>query len=648
MAFDAEFNLSDLDGGNGFVINGIDPDDGAGYSVSNAGDINNDGIDDVIIGTFAASTNDSAENPNSRNFAGQSYVIFGSASGFDSSLELSDLDGSNGFAINGSSSSDHLGRSVSGAGDVNGDGINDLIIGAPGASPDLTLRNAGQSYVVFGSASSFSSSLNLSDLDGSNGFAINGSEFLGMTGSSVSGAGDINNDGIDDLIVSGGNLSDDLYVVFGSASSFNSSLNLSDLDGSNGFAISSDPGQRGVGDVSGIGDINGDGIDDIIVGFPSDKVNLSEFSAGRSYVIFGNEDGFDSSLVLSDIDGDNGFVINGIDRRDISGFSVSGAGDINGDSINDLIIGAPGASPNNEGFSGQSYVIFGNASGFDNFLELSELNGSNGFAISGVDSSDASGDSVSGAGDINGDGFDDLIIGASDSGAGDLLSDSVYVVYGSGSFGSSLELSNLDGSNGFEILSIGVRDLADDVSVSGAGDINGDGIDDLIIGAPSADPDGNLTGEQGQIYVVFGQPSDNDEIYRYDGSMYLLSQPGTWEEAQAKAESLGGNLATINDAAEQAWLNATFGDDDILWIGYTDRAEEGNWQWVDGSDVTYENWAPGEPNNFISDQILFGEDYGVMDSFKGGWNDLSNLDPFLWDLQGIIEIPLPTDIAVLI
>ncbi|MEH1866202.1 MAG: tandem-95 repeat protein, partial [Nostoc sp.] len=139
--FGASLNLSSLDGSNGFVINGID-NDNSGGSVSSAGDINGDGFDDLIIGASSAS-------PNGQLFAGSSYVVFGSSNGFGASLNLSSLDGSNGFVINGIDSRDYSGSSVSSAGDINGDGFDDLIIGAFGADPNDQLF-AGESYVVFG------------------------------------------------------------------------------------------------------------------------------------------------------------------------------------------------------------------------------------------------------------------------------------------------------------------------------------------------------------------------------------------------------------------------------------------------------------------------------------------------------------------
>ena len=114
---------------------------------------------------------------------------------------------------------------------------------------------------------------------------------------------------------------------------------------------------------------------------------------------------------LSALDGSNGFRLDGANRGDQSGVSVSSAGDVNGDGYDDVIIGAWGAGNNGAG-SGSSYVVFGKASGFDATMDLSALDGSNGFRIDGVHRADYSGVSVSSAGDFNGDGYDDVIIGA--------------------------------------------------------------------------------------------------------------------------------------------------------------------------------------------------------------------------------------------
>ena len=431
---------------------------------------------------------------------------------FDPILNLADLDGSSGFRIDGVAG-DYSGLSVSGAGDINGDGFDDLIIGAPYA--DNNGGYSGSSYVVFG-GSGFDATLNLSTLDGSNGFRLDGAEgdFFGR---SVSGARDINGDGIDDLIIgapnadNNGGRSGSSYVVFGRQGGLGAILNLSTLDGSNGFRLDGEAvDDTSGGSVSGAGDINGDGIDDLIIG--ADDADPNGTSSGSSYVVFGGS-GFGATLNLSTLDGSSGFRIDGVAAGDDSGISVSGAGDINGDGIDDLIIGAYGADPNGSG-SGSSYVVFGRQGGFGATLNLSTLDGSNGFRLDGEAANDDSGGSVSGAGDINGDGFDDLIIGADDADPNGTSSGSSYVVFGrQGGFGAILNLATLDGSTGFRLDGEATEDNSG-VSVSGAGDINGDSIDDLIIGAYGADNNGNRSGSN---YVVFGRrditiPSPFDDV----------------------------------------------------------------------------------------------------------------------------------------
>ncbi|MGF2035538.1 MAG: hypothetical protein RMZ43_009515 [Nostoc sp. CmiVER01] len=422
----------------------------------------------------------------------------------NSSLNLSDLNGANGFAINGINEGDRSGVSVSSAGDVNSDGIADLIIGAFGADPNGD--DSGQSYVVFGKKTGWSATLNLSDLNGANGFAINGINEDDTSGSSVSSAGDVNSDGIDDLIIGAffadpnGIKSGQGYVVFGKRTGWSATLNLSDLNGANGFAINGIAADDILGrSVSSAGDVNSDGIADLIIG--AYRADSNGDDSGQSYVVFGKKTGWSATLNLSDLNGANGFAINGIAAEDSSGFSVSSAGDVNSDGIADLIIGAQKADPNGYN-SGQSYVVFGKKTGWSATLNLSDLNGANGFAINGINEGDESGVSVSSAGDVNSDGIDDLIIGADGADPNGYLSGQSYVVFGKRTgWSATFNLSDLNGANGFAINAINESDFLG-FSVSSAGDVNSDGIDDLIIAADSASPNGYLSG---QSYVLFGK-----------------------------------------------------------------------------------------------------------------------------------------------
>jgi hypothetical protein len=466
------------------TIQGAAANDRSGFSVSGAGDVNGDGIDDLIIGAHYA-----------YGLSGASYVVFGADEGFPATIDLaSDAD----LIIQGVAGAyERSGHSVSGAGDVNGDGIDDLIIGALRADPNGR-ENAGVSYVVFGSDQGLPATIDLAtDAD----LVIQGAAY-DLSGASVSGAGDVDGDGVDDLLIgapgaaSGAGAS---YVVFGTDQGFPATIDLaSDADVTiQGVA----PGDSSGGSVRGAGDVNGDGLDDLLIGAEGVDPN-GRYDAGASYVVFGAVDLSGTIDLATDAD----LIIEGAATGDHSGHSVSGAGDVDGDGIDDLITGAWSADPNGRENAGASYVVFGavDLSGTIDLATDADL------VIQGAAADDRSGYSVSGAGDVNGDGLDDLLIGAEgvdpngryDAGAS-------YVVFGTDQgFPATIDLA----SDADLIIqgAVAIRFGGDisSISVSGAGDINGDDIDDLLIGAPYADVNGYARETAGTSYVVFGTAAD--------------------------------------------------------------------------------------------------------------------------------------------
>jgi hypothetical protein len=478
-------------GTGGFAIHGVSAYDRAGRSVSSAGDVNGDGLDDLIVGA-------SEDDPHGDS-SGAAFVVYGKTDG--GVVELSAVEaGTGGFAIHGVSTRDYAGISVSSAGDVNGDGLDDLIVGAHRDSPNGSY--SGAAFVVYGKTDGGVVELSAVEA-GNGGFAIHGVSTRDYAGISVSSAGDVNGDGLDDLIVGAyrddpnGSYSGAAFVVYGKTDV--GVVELSAVEaGTGGFAIHGVSNYDSAGrSVSSAGDVNGDGLDDLIVGAPYDAPNGSD--SGAAFVVYGKTDGVAVELSAVEL-GTGGFAIHGVSARDYAGISVSSAGDVNGDGLDDLIVGASGDSPNG-GQSGAAFVVYGKTDG--GVVELSAVEaGTGGFAIHGVSQGDRAGRSVSSAGDVNGDGLDDLIVGAFLDNPNGYGSGAAFVVYGK-TDGVAVELSAVEaGTGGFAIHGVSAIDTAGR-SVSSAGDVNGDGLDDLIVGAPGDDPNGS---QSGAAFVVYGRP----------------------------------------------------------------------------------------------------------------------------------------------
>ena len=484
-------------------------------------------------------------------------------------INLSTLDGTNGFRLDGVAAGDNSSYQVSSAGDINGDGYDDLIIGAHYA--DNNGSNSGSSYVVFGTGNAFASTVNLSTLDGTNGFRLDGVAAEDFSGTTVSSAGDINGDGYDELIIGAygadpnGDFSGSSYVVFGSGNAFASTVNLSTLNGTTGFRLDGEAVLDESGySVSSAGDVNGDGYDDLIIGANHADPNGS--ASGSSYVVFGKASAFASTVNLSTLDGTNGFRLDGEAASDISGYPVSSAGDINGDGYDDLIIGAAYADINGSS-SGSSYVVFGSGNAFAPTVNLSTLDGTNGLRLDGEAASDVSGFSVSSAGDINGDGYDDLIIGALDADINGSNSGSSYVVYGGAKWGASAQAGtvgddtvtgtaiadSLIGGEGNDILS----GLADNDILKG-----GSGTDSLDGGAGADDfyGGGNLDTfilEAGDSVLSFGGTGDAGTVTGYDTIHDFDTGNGTFNSE---------TIDTVGTASVVANSAGTDGTDSTLTI----------------------------------------------------------------------------------
>jgi hypothetical protein len=549
------FELGKINGLNGFQLNGEVSDDQVGNSVSGIGDFNGDGLDDFIVGASESSPNGV--------FSGGASVIFGTRAGFPASLDLASLDGSNGFKIKGEAAGDSAGIIVSSAGDVNGDGKADLIIGAPGAAVG-TGFDGGAAYIVFGTNQP-AALLTLSSFDGE-GIKIEGSSANSGFASVVSGAGDFNGDGFDDVLIGAPTASAPAatnvpagacYVIFGGRD-LSSPINVSALTFSSGFRINAEA----AGDLFGIsasraGDVNGDSFDDIIIG--ASAADSRQVDTGASYVIFGSK-GFTGPISLSSLNGSNGFKITGENTGDNSGLSVA-AGDVNGDGFSDVIIGSPSATGGGYD-SGAVAVLLGNSTAFSTPLSLGSLSGGVGFKIVGEAASDMAGAAVRSAGDFNGDGVEDFIIGAPGASPNGDFSGASYLLLGTKSgFADVVNLSALDAKTGLKIIGAAADDESG-VSVSGAGDVNGDGYGDLIVGARGADAS---TEDSGAAYVIYGYDprvsmSGDGKTFTFteaDGDVVTLkiSQPGLLPQnivlaADGSIESLDLTTFANTEAAQ--------------------------------------------------------------------------------------------------
>lgn len=409
----------------------------AGYSVAGAGDVNGDGFDDVIIGLPYYDNGQVDE--------GVVWVFRGSATGLDLTTTK--------YILQGDQANSQYGWAVDGAGDVDADGFDDLIIGIP--NYDHTLTDQGTIAVYRGSAV---------DLVINKQFQV--LKAGAKLGWSVAGIGDFNNDGYDDVGM-GAPFLDDIYEdeglylwAFGSATGILST-------GTRFFSGGQANCQMGYA-ISSAGDLNGDGFDEIIVGAPFfDNGNVDE---GLVAIWYGTNN-FPGGYATYDGGQDNAHF----------GMSITSLDDINQDGYGEVLIGAPDYD-NGQINEGAAFLYMGSAGGLGTYTQIFESN----------QSEAKFGQSFAGRMDLNGDGYQDLIIGASKYDNGQADEGAVFLYYGQPSpLGGNLDIiADSDQSAAWM-----------GYSVSDAGDLNGDGYSDVVVGAP-----GYANGEAGEgvVFVYYG------------------------------------------------------------------------------------------------------------------------------------------------
>ncbi len=423
-----------------YSIQGYYSSSAVGQSLS-CGDINGDGFDDLIV---------SAPSDYFGNHLGYggAWIAFGGAYSWPRSFKYF-LYGIGLGSVSGANVGDYIGQSVSAAGDFNGDGYNDILLGAAHVSHYGSKVGCGATYIVLGTGP-------------------------------------------------GGGMGGNIEILLPSRYGQGLEIIGSAAGDQSGFSVSS-------------ADINNDGFSDVIIGAPGASP-YDRLAAGITYIIWGGRSIVLSDAILDNaktidlwtLSSDEGLSIIGSAAGDNSGYSVSAAGDVNNDGYDDLIIGAPYSSPNNRSAAGTSYIVFGKSSGFPN-IDLANFSSSDGFAIIGSAAGDNSGYSVSTAGDVNNDGYDDFIIGAPYSSPNERsAAGTSYIVFGKSSNFYTIDLANLSSAEGLKIIGANAGEKLG-ISVSRAGDINNDGYADIIIGAPYASANG--LSNAGASYVIYGNES---------------------------------------------------------------------------------------------------------------------------------------------
>ena len=382
------------------------------------------------------------------------------------------------------------------AGDLNGDGLTDLQFfavneGVDGSPPSSRL------FVVFNDAEGFSASIDASQLDGTNGFEISD----GVSGRAQ--VADFNGDGFDDLALetsleSGGE--DRVDILFGAEAGFAGTVSLQSPPEGRAISVASPPQDASIRVAKSSGDINGDGFDDLILVGANPDINTSR----SVFVVFGGAGLSGANIDLSDDASDQFADIPELRTGSSFGSSVAVLEDMNGDGIADFAISAPRSSIGNRSLAGEVFVIFGGDRAFQDLASLAELDGENGFRITGADFFDNAGSALDAVGDYNGDGLSDLLVGAgrAEGLGGATEQGELYLIFGSEApFSAVLNPDNLNGENGRRFTNADAdRDLG--AAVASIGDHNGDGLDDFVVGSAR---DAGGSNEFKIVSVLFGR-----------------------------------------------------------------------------------------------------------------------------------------------
>lgn len=408
------------------IIDGVNAGDMAGAAVGTIRDLNGDGRTDYLVGAPGMENGALTD-------AGAAFVLWGKTSG---GIDLGDpaTGGGGGYIIKGQAAGDHAGEVVTSITDLNGDGKAEVLVGASGN--DAGGADAGAAYVVWGRNSSAAVTLD-SVATGTRGFRIVGEGKHDAAGHALTSIADLNGDGKAEILVgasgneAGGADAGAAYVVFGKSTG--TQVNLSNVAaGSGGYRITGQAGEQVGSALASIGDVNGDGKADILIGAPG---------SDRAYVVFGKST--TGEVHLSDVAaGLGGFAITPGAYGSLQDLSVSAGGDFNRDGIADYIIGTPHDSEGGAD-AGAVYVVWGGGSGPVDLALVEQ--GIGGAKIVGSYGS-LTGSTVASLGDLNGDGASDLLIGSPGFG------ESAQVLYAPTSW---VPDHNVYGTNGDDVLGVG-------------------------------------------------------------------------------------------------------------------------------------------------------------------------------------------------